>query len=96
MEMMSEQEEMDRMYSEGKTPSKESDPASVDEEAAKAPTALLPKSVFGGGEVKEGETITVKVVSVHDDEVEVAKVSSAKPGMSADDELESMNEEKGY
>lgn len=67
-------------------------------------SALLPKSIIGNGEVRPGDEITMKVMHVYDDEVEVCCTSSesedeeteseseptTKP-MSADEEIDGMN-----
>ncbi len=73
----------------------EETPESIDEVEAKNPTALLPTSALGEG-VREGDTVTVKVVKLHGDEVEVEISSSSKPtkeAMSSDEELDSMEKE---
>lgn len=55
--------------------------ASVDEEEAANPTALIPTSALGGSP-KVGDTVTLKVVALHDQEAEV----SIKSGKSKDKE----------
>jgi hypothetical protein len=42
-----------------------------DSETESEPTALLPKSILG--EVKAGDSVTLKVVHIYEDEVEVEK-----------------------
>ena len=74
----------------------EATPDSIDEEEAANPTALIPTSALGG-KVKAGDTVTIRVVKIYDDEAEV-EISSAseksKPeAMSSDMELEAMAEE---
>ena len=72
---------------------------SIDEEEESNPTALLPVSSLGGN-VKVGDSVTVRVVKVYDDEAEVEITSgNSKPvkagpatDMSANEELDSMNE----
>ncbi len=73
----------------------ETEEVSVDEENAENPTALLPLSAFGKG-AKAGDTITLKVVKLHGDEVEVelsakTKSEETEKPMSADAELDSMD-----
>lgn len=63
--------------------------ASVDEVEAENPTALLPKTALGTNP-KPGDTITVKVLKVFDDEVSVEL--SSKPSAKASDS-KSANEE---
>jgi len=56
-------------------------------------TALLPKSLLAGGEVQSGDEITLKVVRVYGDEVEVEfyeKESEDEGEMSASDEIDMM------
>jgi hypothetical protein len=36
-------------------------------------SALLPKSLLGGGDLKPGSTVTLKIVHVYEDEVEVER-----------------------
>lgn len=102
-EMMTETNEMeDAFYSspEGaeevseETETTEETPESIDEEEAANPTALIPTSALGKS-AKIGDTITLKVVKIYDDEAEV-RISSGKTKttteetMSADDELDAM------
>lgn len=54
-----------------------------DSEDQSEPTALLPKSLLGT--VKAGDSVTLKVVHIYEDEVEVEKTGS-----------ESNDEEDGY
>lgn len=74
----------------------ETPPESIDEEEAANPTALLPTSALGKG-AKVGDTITIKVVKIYDEEAEV-QISSGKSKpttektISADAELEAMAE----
>lgn len=66
--------------------------ASVDEVEAANPTALLPKTALGTNP-KPGDTITVKVLKVFDDEVSVELSSKSKDKeetKSADMELDEM------
>ncbi len=70
----------DSLYSDGE-PSDAADAKaepqdSVDEKAAENPTALLPLSALGG-KAKAGDTVTMKVVKLHGDEVEVEISSSS-------------------
>lgn len=72
---------------------------SVDEETEEAPSALLPKSAFGDGELKEGQTITLRVVKDYGDEVEVCACGGDTPKpkksmmASADEEIDAMDKE---
>lgn len=36
------------------------------------PTALLPKSILAGKEFKPGDEVVLRILAIHDDEVEVA------------------------
>lgn len=76
---------------------------SVDEEEAANPTSLIPLSALGEN-VKEGDTVTVRVVKLYDDEAEV-EVTSGKTEeeetpmkgqsmMDANRELESMDKQQ--
>lgn len=66
-------------------------------EKAEGETALLPKSILGGGECEPGERINLEVVHVYEDEVEVKPVKGGEPDQSelgkADDQLAAMGEE---
>lgn len=66
------------------------------EETEGGTTALLPKSVLGGKDFEPGDEVVLKVVKVHEDEVEV-EYASEKPEIksSADSEIEAMDT-KGY
>lgn len=46
-------------------------------------TALLPKSMFG--DVKPGDTVTVKVTHIYEDEVEVEKTGEAEESEEEDE-----------
>lgn len=82
------------------SPDTEETPDSIDEEERENPIALIPLSALGK-DVKVGDTVTIEVKKLHDDEAEVS-ISSAKKMpmketmMSADDELDSMEEGKSY
>lgn len=54
-------------------PDTDQEPDSTDknEKDSGSETTLIPKSMCAGMEIKPGESLTFKVVSVHDDEVEV-------------------------
>jgi hypothetical protein len=57
------------------------DPKKADDEKGEGESALLPKSLFAGKEVQPGEEITLKVVRLYDDEVEVECCAGGdKPG----------------
>lgn len=70
----------------------EKTPESVDEENAESPTALIPTSALGG-KAKPGDTVTLRIVKVHDGEAEVEITSgkTSKPETkTADEELDMM------
>jgi len=80
------------------TETTEETPESVDEEEAANPTALLPTSALGKN-AKVGDSITVKVVKIYGDEVEVSISSSEKDSSlskTADEELDSMSTKEEY
>src|SRR5436305_9559227 len=66
----------------------------TDGEHEDGPTALLPKSILGGKEFKEGEEIVLRIEKVYPDQVEVAYAADheedaagamdEKPEMAAD------------
>lgn len=72
-----------------------SKPESVDEESSENPTALLPLSAFGG-KAKVGDTVTMKVVKLHGDEVAVeiseSEVEEPDSETKTDDELMELDE----
>jgi len=73
-------------------------PDSIDEQEAENPTALLPLSALGKN-VKAGDTVTLKVVKLYDDEAEVelsseTETESPAEDASAGEELDSMDTEK--
>ena len=41
------------------------------EEPSEGQTAILPKSILGGKEFKPGEEVMLKIVALHDNDVEV-------------------------
>ena len=95
-------DEMDGLYGESKPKGK---PESIDQEEQEqmAQTALVPMKVAspGGEPVKPGDEIVMKVVAVHDDEVEMAYAPKKKEGMqeegpSADEEIDSMDKPGTY
>lgn len=53
--------------------------ATAPDEQAGGNTALLPKSLFGGKELKPGDTVTLKVSQVHEDEVAVEMSGDSEP-----------------
>lgn len=69
-------------------------------------TALLPKSILAGKEFRPGEEVVLKIVRVHDDEVEVEyapekpkESESEQEPESADSEIDRMSmmgSKKGY
>lgn len=67
-------------------------PAAPEKEDEGGTTALLPKSILGGKDFKPGEEVVLKIVRIHDDEVEV-EYAPEKPestGPSADQEIDQM------
>jgi len=75
------------------TETTEETPESVDEEEAANPTALLPVSALGKN-AKIGDTVTLKITKLYDDEAEVEISSGKTPTepMSADAEIDAMVE----
>lgn len=84
------------------------DTRTIDEEEAANPTSLIPLSALGK-DVKEGDTVTVRVVKLYDDEAEVEVTSGENNHeeeeempmnrggmMEANRELDSMDQEKSY
>lgn len=61
----------------------------TDEEKSAESSALLPRSLVGTA--KAGETITLKVVKIYEDEVEVEPVSGGKS--TSDEEIEALDDE---
>lgn len=69
-------------------------------------TALLPKSILAGKDFKPGEEVVLKIVRIHDDEVEVQyapdkheESESEEEPESADSEIDRMSmmgSKKGY
>lgn len=59
-------------------------PKDAGESEDKENTALLPKSLVG--EVEPGGTVTLKVVHIYEDEVEVGKADEAEPEKNMADE----------
>lgn len=80
------------------------EPMPPEKEDAEPTTALLPKSLFGGT-VKPGDTLTVKVSAVYEDEVEIETAGTepesetpdktTTPPPTADQEIDMMATEKG-
>lgn len=66
----------DSLYGDESPADKPEENASVDEENAEEPTALLPMSALGGN-AKVGDMLTLKVLKLHGDEVEVSIASSS-------------------
>lgn len=73
---------------------------SIDEEAQEQAGTIVPLSVLTGkeGPPKVGDEIVVKVVALHGDEAEIVYApekpggeTETKPGMGANEELESLN-----
>lgn len=71
--------------------SDESEDSTEDKETgAEGVTALLPKSICPGMELKPGETITLKVVKTYEDEIEVEYVKGEE-GSDMDRSEEQLN-----
>lgn len=49
------------------------------EEKMQGETALLPKSILGGKEFNPGDEVVLKIVGLHDDQVEVEYAAEEKP-----------------
>jgi hypothetical protein len=62
------------------------DAAGQDDEKMEGETALLPKSILGGKDFQPGDEVVLKIVGMHDDEVEVA-YAPEKPGGADDEEM---------
>jgi hypothetical protein len=100
MPSASEMEDMGPMMSNREPPPASKDAGSVDEQAEteSASTAIVPVSVLGGN-VREGQTVTVRVGKIHGNEAEITPVSegeeeSSENGSnqpSPDQELDSMS-----
>ncbi len=75
---------------------KDATPDSVDEEAEKSPTALIPLSAIGK-RAKVGDSITVKVMKIEGEDavVELSSTPAKVKPPSASEELDSMAAEKG-
>lgn len=76
------------MYYEGETESPEAEDSGEMEEPSGSGTALLPKSFLSGK--TPGDTVTLKIVKVWDDEIEVAPADSAQKRLTADEEIDQM------
>lgn len=72
------------------------EPESVDEESESEPTALLPKSAFGGKVPKAGQTVTLRIVKDYGDEVEVCPCKGEQKSMAntSDEEIDAMDTEE--
>lgn len=61
---------------------------SEDDDQSPGETALLPKTILGGKDFQPGEEVVLKIVALHDDEVEV---SYAPEKSGSADESENMD-----
>jgi hypothetical protein len=86
------------LYDSGNDTTKEdAKPDSVDEQEAQDATGLLSKDSFPGG-CKVGDKYEVEITGDHGDQFSIKvvgddKETSEKPGMSPDEELDSMSKE---
>lgn len=62
----------DEMYPAAESPEPESEDSKSEDEGQE--TALLPRSLFTGKDLKVGSECKIRVESIHDDEVEVSYV----------------------
>ena len=63
------------------------------DEMPSSETALLPKSILAGKEFNVGDEVVLKIVAMHDDEVEVEYAKSDdKPKSAMDESMDSMGE----
>ena len=64
---------MPNLYDDGAGEASEARPPADGDpgDEAKASTGLLPKSLFGGRDLKPGDKCDIEIVSVHEDEYEV-------------------------
>lgn len=65
---------------------KEPDAADKDE-TTEGETALLPKSLFMGQDLKPGDTVTLKIVHGYQDEIEVCPVSDKEDAKDSEPEM---------
>jgi len=56
-----------------------------DADASKTETALLPKSIFGGRDLKPGDKCDIEIVSVHEDDYAVKHPETEEPEGGADE-----------
>ncbi len=61
----------DDLYSDAPEAPAQTDDAAAKEEASEGETALLPKSILMGKDFKVGEEVMLKIVAMHDDEIQV-------------------------
>ena len=77
-------------------PQTETPPPEKDtEEGAEPTTALLPKSILAGKDLKPGDEIMLKITHIYEDEVAVEYASSEpeeKPEPTADEEIDAAAE----
>lgn len=97
-------DEMSSLYGDGDQGAKDQPQGSVDKQDEKedANTAVVPAKVLqeaDGDELKEGDTITVRVVANYGDEVEIARAEDKTPEEPAgaeaapEDELDTLSKE---
>ena len=88
----------DAFYADDSEGSEKEAPESIDEEESKYATALIPTSALGES-AKKGDMITMKVVKVYGDEVEVELSSSREnnktESQTPSEELDEMDSMKG-
>lgn len=62
----------DDSFADAEMPESQAKPQEQEEKSEDGPTALLPKSILAGKDFKPGEEVVLKIVAMHDDQVEVA------------------------
>lgn len=82
-----------QMGSRDAPPTEEMDSGETDSQDAGGETALLPKSILAGKEFKPGEEVVLKIVRIHDDEVEVEYAADKPEESESEDEPESADSE---
>lgn len=73
----------------------EQTPTETETETEGGQTALLPKSVLGGKDFEPGEEVVLKIVKVHEDEIEVQYAPEKAKEPTSDEEIDAL-ETKGY
>ena len=80
-------------YDDAPVPSQDGANESGQQESGK--TAMLNKGVLGGKDIKPGETISLKVIAIHGDEVEVSCDGGESEQSQEEDQQEQPPQEQG-